>query len=121
MALVLYQYIGAAIDPFLNDLKPVQVKELKDAFEKLEAEGHGRGTLKPERMTIQGAREAEAAAEAGNDGGADGSAPVAGASFVLFSPAGLMWIWVQRNLRTLVCLWKRLTLCLRCPPTSKGT
>ncbi|KAI0721683.1 ARM repeat-containing protein [Cerioporus squamosus] len=75
LVLVLYQYIGPAIDPFLNDLKPVQVKELKDAFEKLETEGKGRGTLKPERMTMQGAREAEAAAEAGVDGAVDGSAP----------------------------------------------
>ncbi|RDX56874.1 ARM repeat-containing protein [Lentinus brumalis] len=75
LALTLYQYIGPAIDPFLNDLKPLQVKELKDAFEKLEAEGKGRGTLKPERMTMRGAREAEAAEEAGGDGGAEGSAP----------------------------------------------
>ncbi len=82
LALTLYQYIGPAIDPFLNDLKPLQVKELKDAFEKLEAEGKGRGTLKPERMTMRGAREAEAAEEAGGDGGAEGSAPTEGASLL---------------------------------------
>ncbi|EJF65775.1 ARM repeat-containing protein [Dichomitus squalens LYAD-421 SS1] len=68
---VMYQYIGPAIETFLNDLKPVQVKELKEAFEEMEKEGKGRGSLKPERMTRQGAREAEAAAEAGGDGDAD--------------------------------------------------
>ncbi|KAI0709101.1 ARM repeat-containing protein [Earliella scabrosa] len=73
LAHVLYQYIGPAIETFLNDLKPVQVKELKEAFEELEKEGKGRGSLKPERMTRQGAREAEAAAAAGGD--ADEGAP----------------------------------------------
>lgn len=79
LAHILYQYIGPAIETFLNDLKPVQVKELKEAFEALEKEGKGRGTLKPERMTRQGAREAEAAAEAGGDGD-EGAPPEEGAS-----------------------------------------
>ncbi|KAI8998718.1 ARM repeat-containing protein [Trametes punicea] len=67
LAHVLYQYIGPGIEPWLADLKPVQVKELKEAFEELEKEGKGKGSLKPERLTRAGAREAEAAAEAGAD------------------------------------------------------
>lgn len=63
----LYQYIGAGIEPALADLKPVQVKELHEAFEALEKDGKGKGTLKPERMTRAHAREAEAAAEAGEE------------------------------------------------------
>jgi cytoskeleton-associated protein 5 len=43
----------------LAELKPVQVKELKEAFEKMDAEGNGKGTLKPERMTRAQARELE--------------------------------------------------------------
>ena len=79
LAHVLYQYIGPAIETSLNDLKPVQVKELKEAFEELEKEGKGRGSLKPERMTRQGAREAEAAAAAGGDAD-EGAPPEEGAS-----------------------------------------
>ena len=41
---ILYQYIGPGIDTFLGDLKPVQVKELKEAFETMEKEGKGKGT-----------------------------------------------------------------------------
>ena len=66
-----YQYIGPAIETFLSDLKPVQVKELKEAFEALEKEGKGRGSVKPERLTRQGARDAEAAADAGGDADVD--------------------------------------------------
>ena len=80
LAHVLYQYIGPAIETFLADLKPVQVKELKEAFEVLEKEGKGRGSVKPEKLTRQGAREAEAAAEAGEDADA-GAAPEEGMSF----------------------------------------
>jgi cytoskeleton-associated protein 5 len=72
----LYQYIGAAIDPFLADLKPVQVKELNDSFEALKQEGKGPGSLKPERLTRVLAREAEAAEAAGDD--ADGGDAPAG-------------------------------------------
>ncbi|KAH9946191.1 ARM repeat-containing protein [Epithele typhae] len=75
LAISLYQYIGPAIDNFLNDLKPVQVKELKEAFEALEKEGKGRGSVKPDRLTRQGAREAEAAAEAGGDAGGEDAGP----------------------------------------------
>ncbi|KAI0670470.1 ARM repeat-containing protein [Trametes maxima] len=67
LAHVLYQYIGPGIESWLADLKPVQVKELKEAFEELEKGGKGKGSLKPERLTRAGAREAEVAAEAGDD------------------------------------------------------
>lgn len=79
LAHVLYQYIGSAIETFLGDLKPVQVKELKEGFEELEQSGKGRGSLKPGRLTRQGAREAEAAAEAGEDG--EAGAPVEEGTF----------------------------------------
>ena len=60
LAHTLYQYIGPAIEPWLAELKPVQVKELKEAFEAMEAEGKGRGSLKPQRLTREQAREIEA-------------------------------------------------------------
>ena len=69
----LYQYMGAGIESFLSDLKPVQVKELKEAFESMEKEGKGRGSLKPERLTRAAAREAEEREAAG--GGDDDEAP----------------------------------------------
>jgi cytoskeleton-associated protein 5 len=56
----LYNYMGPAIEPWLVDLKPVQVKELKEAFEGMEKEGKGKGGFKPERLTRAQAREAEA-------------------------------------------------------------
>ena len=56
----LYQCIGPAIDPFFSDLKPVQVKELKEGFEKMDAEGTGKGTFKAQRFTRAQARENEA-------------------------------------------------------------
>ncbi|KAI0341693.1 ARM repeat-containing protein [Trametopsis cervina] len=76
----LYQYIGPGIETFLGDLKPVQVKELKEAFEGLEKEGKGKGSLKPERLTRAGVRAAEAydaTADAGDSGGqAEEEAPL---------------------------------------------
>ncbi|KAG7092429.1 hypothetical protein E1B28_008785 [Marasmius oreades] len=59
---VLYQYLGPGIESWLNDLKPVQVKELKEAFENMEKEGKGKGSVKPERMTRAQAREVESTA-----------------------------------------------------------
>ena len=56
----MYQCIGAAIEPFLGELKPVQVKELNESFEKLDAEGQGKGTFKAQRHTRAAARELEA-------------------------------------------------------------
>ncbi|KDQ33264.1 hypothetical protein PLEOSDRAFT_1091403 [Pleurotus ostreatus PC15] len=55
----LYQWMGPGIETFLGDLKPVQVKELKEAFDAMESEGRGRGTLKAERLTRAQAREKE--------------------------------------------------------------
>lgn len=76
----LYQFLGPAIESFLTDLKPVQVKELKEAWEVMEKDGKGKGTLKPLRLTRTAAREAAEKAEApdagdeGGDGGAAGDA-----------------------------------------------
>ncbi|KAL0946933.1 hypothetical protein HGRIS_013093 [Hohenbuehelia grisea] len=61
----LYQYIGAGIEPWLADLKPVQVKELKETWETMEKEGKGKGSLKQERLTRTQAREAETVGDAG--------------------------------------------------------
>jgi cytoskeleton-associated protein 5 len=47
----LYRGMGPAIEPFLGELKPVQVKEINDAFENMDKEGIGKGSLKPERET----------------------------------------------------------------------
>jgi cytoskeleton-associated protein 5 len=55
----LYQNLGPGIEPWLTDLKPVQVKELKEGFEEMEKEGKGKGSLKAERLTRAQAREAE--------------------------------------------------------------
>ncbi|KAG1756819.1 armadillo-type protein [Suillus paluster] len=68
---ILYQYIGPAIDPWLSELKPVQVKELQEAFEGMEKAGKGKGTLKSERLTREHQREAEAAGDAGDEGEAE--------------------------------------------------
>ncbi|KAL0071435.1 hypothetical protein AAF712_001292 [Marasmius tenuissimus] len=74
---VLYQYLGPGIESWLNDLKPVQVKELKEAFENMEKEGKGKGSLKAERMTRVQAREAESAAASGEgDAGGGEGGPV---------------------------------------------
>ncbi|KAF9500899.1 ARM repeat-containing protein [Pleurotus eryngii] len=61
----LYQWMGPGIETFLGDLKPVQVKELKEAFDAMESEGRGRGTLKAERFTRAQAREKESNVDAG--------------------------------------------------------
>lgn len=58
LTIILYQYIGPGIEPWLAELKPVQVKELKDSFEALEKDGKGHKSLKPERLTRAQAREA---------------------------------------------------------------
>jgi cytoskeleton-associated protein 5 len=71
LAHTLYQCIGLAIEPWLSDLKPVQVKELKEAFESMEAGGKGKGNLKPERLTREQARETESGGAAEEDAGAD--------------------------------------------------
>lgn len=73
----LYQFIGSGIEPWLADLKPVQVKELKEAFEGMEKDGKGKGSLKPERHTRQQAREvvevSDNADVEGGQGGQEGN------------------------------------------------
>ncbi|THH01430.1 hypothetical protein EW026_g1271 [Hermanssonia centrifuga] len=69
----LYQYLGPGIESWLADLKPVQVKELKEAFEAMEKDGKGKGTLKPVRMTKAAAREAEL--NEANGGGEEAESP----------------------------------------------
>ncbi|GET04485.1 microtubule associated protein [Rhizophagus clarus] len=60
LVIELYKWLGKAIDPHLSELKPVQIKELNEAFEKLPQE-------KPtqERLLRSQVAAAEAAAEAG--------------------------------------------------------
>ena len=67
LTLVLYQYLGPGIESWLGELKPVQVKELKDSFENLEKQGKGHKSLKPERLTRAAAREVAAATESPDD------------------------------------------------------
>lgn len=74
LAHAFYQYLGPGIEPWLADLKPVQVKELKEAWDGMEKEGRGKGTLKPERMTRQQARDIEQNAAAGDGDAGDASA-----------------------------------------------
>ncbi|GAA5904142.1 Stu2p [Sporobolomyces salmoneus] len=60
LCLSLHSYLGPALTPHLTDLKPVQVKELQESFEKSdrgEMEGYGMGKLKPTRFTWSVKRE----------------------------------------------------------------
>ena len=82
LAHALYQYLGTGIEPWITDLKPVQVKELKEAWESMEKEGRGKGCLKPERMTRQQARDAEQNADSGEGDAGDGSAVLEGVSTI---------------------------------------
>lgn len=72
----LYQFLGPGIESFLSDLKPVQVKELKEAWEIMEKEGKGKGTSKPQRLTRTAVREAAEKVEVADasDGEGDGVA-----------------------------------------------
>ncbi|CAG8520285.1 7962_t:CDS:10 [Acaulospora colombiana] len=67
LVIELYKWLGPAISSYLSDLKPVQVKELNEAFEKLPQE-------KPTQQRLLRSQQAaaEAAAEAGE--GADSEA-----------------------------------------------
>ena len=82
LAHALYQYLGSGIEPWLADLKPVQVKELKEAWDGMEQEGRGKGTLKPERMTRQHVRDAEQNAASGGGDAEDDAAAAEGASVI---------------------------------------
>ncbi|KAF8268872.1 ARM repeat-containing protein [Lactarius quietus] len=76
LAHALYQYLGTGIEPWLAELKPLQVKELKEVWDGMEKEGRGKGSLKPERLTRQQARDAEQNGDAGegDEGGASAAA-----------------------------------------------
>lgn len=52
-----YRFIGPAVEPFLSDLKPVQIKELQESFAALDEKGEGKGTAKQLRMTKDQQRE----------------------------------------------------------------
>ncbi|CAB4441999.1 unnamed protein product [Rhizophagus irregularis] len=60
LVIELYKWLGKAIDPHLSELKPVQIKELNESFEKLPQEKPTQGRLLRSQVAA-----AEAAAEAG--------------------------------------------------------
>ncbi|KAF8605244.1 ARM repeat-containing protein [Ceratobasidium sp. AG-I] len=62
----LHTYLGPALQPFLSELKPVQVKELNEGFEALDKQSKGQGTGVQTRWTKAQARERHAAEEQGN-------------------------------------------------------
>lgn len=53
----LYTFLGPALDPSLAELKPVQVKELHEAFAQMDAEDRGKGTGKPTKETANQKRD----------------------------------------------------------------
>ncbi|SGZ22076.1 BQ5605_C022g09426 [Microbotryum silenes-dioicae] len=60
LVMALHAYLGPALDPHLSSLKPVQVKELNEAFADADAKGEeGFGQLKPSRFTLTQQRERE--------------------------------------------------------------
>ena len=61
----LYTFLGQGIQPFMADLKPVQVKELNESFAKLDEVNGGPSIAKPTRFTRAQQREREAAEMAG--------------------------------------------------------
>ncbi|CUA69428.1 Cytoskeleton-associated protein 5 [Mus musculus] [Rhizoctonia solani] len=63
LAQSLYTYLGPALQPFLSELKPVQIKELTEGFEALDKESKGQGTGAQTRWTKAQARERQAAEE----------------------------------------------------------
>lgn len=77
LALALHGYLGPALDSHLSELKPVQVKELGEAFVEADGKGEGFGGLKQSRFTRSQQRErdvkeAEVALE-GNAPGEEGT------------------------------------------------
>jgi cytoskeleton-associated protein 5 len=108
LAHALYQYLGTGIEPWLADLKPVQVKELKEAWDGMEKEGRGKGSLKPERITRQQARDAEQNAAAGEDDAGDGSAAAEEGA-----PAALLDSQRVRMIRNRSCTSGSSTVCRR--------
>lgn len=90
LALALHSYLGPALDSHLSELKPVQVKELGDAFAAAGAAGEGFPHARQSRFTRKQQRERDvreaentlsasqgpAAADDGAANGEDGGAPV---------------------------------------------
>ncbi|KAG8719475.1 Microtubule-associated protein, microtubule dynamics during spindle orientation [Ceratobasidium sp. 394] len=76
----LYTYLGPALQPFLSELKPVQIKELNEGFEALDKESKGQGTGAQTRWTKTQARERAAAEEQGGADGDGGAEPEAEAA-----------------------------------------
>ncbi|QRV72838.1 CLASP amino-terminal protein [Ceratobasidium sp. AG-Ba] len=76
----LYTYLGPALQPFLSELKPVQIKELNEGFEALDKESKGQGTGAQTRWTKNQARERAVAEEQGGADGEDGGEPEAEAA-----------------------------------------
>ncbi|GAA5933192.1 hypothetical protein JCM3775_002563 [Rhodotorula graminis] len=63
LCLALHSYLGPALTPHLGELKPVQQKELGEAFEAAdrgEKDEYGFGKLRPSRFTVTQKREMEA-------------------------------------------------------------
>lgn len=63
LCLALHSYLGPALTPHLGELKPVQQKELGEAFEAAdrgEKDEYGFGKLRPSRFTVTQKQEMEA-------------------------------------------------------------
>ncbi len=59
LCIELYRWIGVALKPQMNDLKPIQVSELEEAFEKVSGERPVRSRyLRSEQEKISKAQEA---------------------------------------------------------------
>ncbi|TIA75270.1 hypothetical protein E3P91_00530 [Wallemia ichthyophaga] len=86
LAQSIYTYLGQSLFPLLEELKPVQVKELKESFENLESDGKGAGSGKASRLTRQAQAEAEAAQAGGEEEGVAESNQDDGAMDLGFDP-----------------------------------
>ncbi|TIC25189.1 ARM repeat-containing protein [Wallemia mellicola] len=80
----IYTYLGQSLFPLLEELKPVQVKELKEGFEKLDSEGKGAGTGKPTRLTRKAQAEVDNAV--GGEGPAEEAIDVDNGADLGFDP-----------------------------------
>ena len=72
--MALHGFLGPALDPHLAELKPVQVKELGEAFAAADAKGEGLGSMKQTRFTRTQQRE-RAAKEAEQQQGSESAEP----------------------------------------------
>ncbi|KAI5480254.1 microtubule associated protein [Pseudohyphozyma bogoriensis] len=86
LAIALHSYLGPALDPHLSELKPVQVKELNEAFKERDDKGEGFGgpegkqsrwtkTQQRERMVKEAEVQLEGGADDEGADGADGGSP----------------------------------------------